>query len=44
MPKKAAAEIGFKSSVELYDGLKELIEWRKSHMDQVNYKRSKVSV
>ena len=42
-PKKAATEIGFKYSVDLENGLKQLIEWRKSHIDQVEMRRKKVA-
>ncbi len=38
-PKKGEAEIGFKARVDLNHGLKELIEWRKNHMDQVASRR-----
>ena len=41
-PKKAQEQIGFKSSISLEAGLKQLIEWRKNHIDEVNMKRSKV--
>ncbi|EKE00954.1 MAG: hypothetical protein ACD_21C00250G0027 [uncultured bacterium] len=41
-PKKAEKEIGFKASVSLKDGLQKLIEWRKSHIDQVEMQRRKV--
>ncbi|HQS83367.1 MAG: NAD-dependent dehydratase [Alphaproteobacteria bacterium 16-39-46] len=41
-PKKAEAEIGFKASVLLEEGLKKLIEWRKNHVDQVEIRRKKV--
>jgi UDP-glucose 4-epimerase len=42
-PKKATAEIGFKYSVDLENGLKQLIEWRKSHIDQVEMRRKKMA-
>lgn len=38
-PKKAQKEIGFKAEVELEQGLKKLIEWRDSHIEEVNKKR-----
>jgi UDP-glucose 4-epimerase len=41
-PKKASSEIGFKSSVNLEEGLKQLIEWRSQHIDQVEARRKKV--
>jgi len=40
-PDRAAAEIGFRSAVELEDGLKELIAWRKAHKEQVAARRKK---
>jgi len=42
-PKKAAAEIGFTSSVKLEEGLRHLIEWRNAHIDQVELRRKKVA-
>lgn len=42
-PKKAAAEIGYTHSVELEEGLKHLIEWRKNHIEQVEARRKKVA-
>ncbi|MBX3486361.1 MAG: NAD-dependent epimerase/dehydratase family protein [Candidatus Paracaedibacteraceae bacterium] len=42
-PKKAEAEIDFKASISLKDGLKKLIEWRKAHIDQVEMRRAKVA-
>ncbi len=41
-PKKAADQIGFQASVSLIEGLKKLIEWRNSHIDQVEMRRKKV--
>jgi UDP-glucose 4-epimerase len=38
-PVKAAKEIGFKANVDLEEGLLKLINWRKSHMDQVAKRR-----
>ncbi len=40
-PRKAAAEIGFTAKTMLQDGLRELIAWRSSHMEQVALARSK---
>ncbi len=34
-PVKAKAEIGFEASIDLDEGLKRLIEWRRGHIDQV---------
>ncbi len=42
-PKKAIDQIGFKASVALEEGLKQLIEWRKKHIDQVDMRRAKVA-
>jgi UDP-glucose 4-epimerase len=42
-PKKAIDQIGFKASVTLEEGLKQLIEWRKNHIDQVDMRRAKVA-
>jgi len=41
-PKKAEDQIGFKASVSLEEGLKKLIEWRKSHIEQVESRRKRV--
>ena len=43
-PKKAEAEIDFKSTISLDEGLSKLIEWRNNHMEQVELKRKKVAV
>ncbi len=42
-PKKATAEIDFKSSIQLEDGLKKLIEWRDAHIEQVDARRKKIA-
>lgn len=42
-PKKAAAEIGFESSVALNDGLGRLIEWRNAHKQEVDARRRRAS-
>lgn len=34
-PKRAAQEIGFTANIELNDGLKRLIDWRRDHIQQV---------
>ncbi len=39
-PKKAAAEIGFRSQVELREGIARLIDWRRSHKDEVARRRT----
>jgi UDP-glucose 4-epimerase len=41
-PKKAIDQIGFKAIVTLEEGLKQLIEWRKNHIEQVQMRRAKV--
>jgi len=38
-PKKALDEIGFRASVLLEDGLRELIKWRKSHISDIQRAR-----
>ena len=43
-PEKAEAEIDFKSTISLDEGLSKLIEWRSNHMEQVELKRKKVVV
>lgn len=40
-PKKAAAEIGFTAETKLVEGLRELIIWRKNHIEQVAKRRAK---
>ena len=42
-PKKAIDQIGFKSSVTLEEGLKQLVQWREKHIDQVEMRRAKVA-
>jgi UDP-glucose 4-epimerase len=42
-PKRAAAEIGFKAKLDLDEGLRRLIEWRKNHIEQVDARRRKAS-
>ena len=42
-PKKATAEIDFKSSIQLEDGLKKLIAWRNAHIEQVDARRKKIA-
>jgi UDP-glucose 4-epimerase len=39
-PKKAKDEIGFVAGIDLDDGLRRLIDWRKSHMAEVEARRS----
>jgi UDP-glucose 4-epimerase len=40
-PKRAKAEIGFEAGVDLEEGLRRLIAWRKSHMTEVEQRRRK---
>ena len=42
-PKRAMAEIGFKAGVGLEEGLRRLIEWRKSHREEVRQRRAKAA-
>lgn len=43
-PKHAKAEIGFEAKVSLEDGLRELIDWRKAHMEEVAHRRAAVGM
>lgn len=43
-PKKAKAEIGFTAEMDLKEGLRELIEWRKNHKAEVARRRLEASV
>ncbi len=38
-PKRAKAEIGFEASVELMEGMRRVIEWRRSHKAEVEMRR-----
>jgi UDP-glucose 4-epimerase len=40
-PKRASAEIGFTAQIDLMDGLQQLIEWRRTHMTEVEARRAK---
>ena len=40
-PKRASKEIGFTAGIELSEGLKRLIEWRKTHIEQVASRRAR---
>ena len=42
--KKAAEEIGFTAEVSLEEGLKHLIEWRASHIDEVESRQRKAQI
>ena len=39
-PKRAKAEIGFDAQVQLSEGLRDLIEWRKQHIEEVARRRA----
>ena len=43
-PKKASAEIGFTSTIDLREGLKRLIDWRASHKAEVASRRKAVGL
>ena len=43
-PKKASNEIGFKSTIDLREGLKRLIEWRANHKAEVLARRKAVGL
>ncbi len=42
-PVKAREQIGFNAQVTLEEGLKKLIQWRKTHIDQVDMRRLKIA-
>lgn len=42
-PKKAIEEIGFTAQTELKDGLEALIEWRRTHINEVDERRKKAA-
>lgn len=43
-PKKATEQIGFTSEIDLFDGLKRLIDWRASHKAEVAARRAAVGL
>jgi UDP-glucose 4-epimerase len=43
-PVKASKEIGFTAEVDLDNGLKQLIEWRKTHIAEVDARRAKSAI
>ncbi len=43
-PVKASKEIGFTAAIDLDAGLKQLIEWRKTHIEQVAQRRAKAQI
>ena len=42
-PKRAIAEIKFTAGIDLEEGMRRLIAWRKSHIDEVNARRLKAA-
>jgi UDP-glucose 4-epimerase len=42
-PRRASKEIDFTAGIDLDEGLRRLIEWRKTHIEEVNIRRSKAS-
>ena len=43
-PIKAAKEIGYTSEIDLDEGLKRLIDWRKNHIAELEQRRKEVSL
>jgi UDP-glucose 4-epimerase len=43
-PARAKAEIGFKATVSLEDGLRELIAWRRAHIEEVARRRAAAGI
>jgi UDP-glucose 4-epimerase len=43
-PKRASEEIGFEAQVPLEEGLREVIQWRRSHMTEVAARRAKSAI
>lgn len=43
-PKRAEEEIGFKYTIELREGLQNLIEWRRTHQEEVQQRRKEVAL
>ena len=39
-PEKAARELGFRTAIDLHDGLKRLIAWRREHKDQLTARQA----
>ena len=42
-PRRATKDIGFTAGIDLDEGLRRLIEWRKSHIEEVDARRRKAS-
>jgi UDP-glucose 4-epimerase len=40
-PRRASKDIGFTSAIDLDEGLRRLIQWRKSHIEEVDARRAK---
>ena len=43
-PQKASAEIGFTAAIDLDDGLRRLIDWRRAHKSEVEARRAAVGL
>jgi UDP-glucose 4-epimerase len=43
-PVRAKKEIGFEATIELSEGLRRLIDWRRTHIAEVEVRRSKLAV
>lgn len=43
-PVRATEEIGFTAKIDLDEGLKRLIEWRRDHIEQVSQRRAKAQI
>jgi UDP-glucose 4-epimerase len=43
-PKRANEEIGFTAGINLDEGLRRLIEWRKSHINHVEQRRARAQI
>ena len=42
-PKQAQDEIGFAAEIDLHQGLRDLIDWRRSHIEEVEARRAKAA-
>ena len=43
-PKRAKEEIAFEAQVSLEEGLRQLLEWRRAHIDQVESRRQRAAI
>jgi UDP-glucose 4-epimerase len=43
-PRRASAEIGFTAAIDLQDGLRRLIDWRRAHQVEVEARRRAVGL